>query len=148
MKIILTQQVAGLGAPGDVVEVKSGYARNYLIPRGYASRWTRGAEVQIESLRRARDSRDLHTVEEARAAKDQLEGAPLSLTAKVGSGGKLFGAVTPAEIAEAMTAAGGPTIDKRQVEVGSPIKSVGEHQVSVRLHPEVAATVTVTVVEG
>jgi large subunit ribosomal protein L9 len=148
MKIILTQQVAGLGAPGDVVEVKNGYARNFLLPRGYANRWTRGAETQIESLRRARDARDVQTVEAAMAAKSELESHPVTIAAKVGSGGRLFGAVTPAEIADAASAAGGPKIDKRQIEVGSPLKSVGEHQVGVRLHDEVTAQLAVTVVAG
>lgn len=148
MKIILSQQVAGLGAPGDVVQVKDGYARNYLIPRGYASRWTRGAESQVATLRRARDARDLATLDEAQAAKASLEAATVTVSAKAGEGGKLFGAVTPADIATAVQAAGGPQIDKRQVEVGSPIKSLGEHRVTVRLHADLHATVGITVQEA
>lgn len=148
MKLILTQEVAGLGSAGDVVEVKDGYARNYLIPRGLATGWTKGAQKQIDQIRRARKSREIASVEDARAARDSLESKPVTVAVRAGSGGRLFGSVTTAEIAEAVTAAGGPAIDKRKIEVGNPIKSLGEHRVQVRLHADVQANVTVNVVEA
>lgn len=147
-KLILTNEVSGLGEAGDVVEVKDGYARNYLIPRGLATGWTKGAQKQIDQIRRARKSREIASVEDARAARDSLESKPVTVAVRAGSGGRLFGSVTTAEIAEAVTAAGGPAIDKRKIEVGNPIKSLGEHRVQVRLHADVQANVTVNVVEA
>lgn len=146
MKLILTQEVAGLGAPGDVVEVKDGYGRNYLVPRGFGIRWTRGAESQVASIRRAREVRDIRDLSSAQAVKGQLEGLSVRLPVRAGQGGRLFGSVTVADIAAAVKAAGGPDVDKRRIEIGNPIKTIGSHAVSVRLHPEVAATVTVDVV--
>ncbi|MGN6243675.1 MAG: 50S ribosomal protein L9 [Motilibacteraceae bacterium] len=148
MKLILTQEVAGLGAPGDVVEVKDGYGRNYLVPRGFGIRWTRGAESQVASIRRAREVRDIRDLSSAQAVKGQLEGLSVRLPVRAGQGGRLFGSVTVADIAGAVKAAGGPDVDKRRIEIGNPIKTLGSHSVSVRLHPEVAATVTVDVVAG
>ncbi|MGI8613796.1 MAG: 50S ribosomal protein L9 [Nocardioidaceae bacterium] len=146
MKLILTHEVANLGAPGDVVEVKDGYGRNYLQPRGLAIRWTRGAEKQISSIRRARDVRDVRDLGSAQAIRQSLEAAPVPLAARAGAGGRLFGAVTVADIAAAVKAAGGPDVDKRRIEVGSPIKTIGSHVVTVRVHPEVAASVSLDVV--
>jgi large subunit ribosomal protein L9 len=146
MKLILTQEVAGLGAPGDVVEVKDGYGRNFLVPRGVAMRWTRGGEKQITSIKRGRDVREVRDLGHAKEIKGQLEGLTVKLPVRAGSGGRLFGAVTVADIVEAVSKAGGPQVDKRRLELGAPIKTVGAHQVSIRLHPEVAATVSVEVV--
>ena len=146
MKLILTQEVSGLGAPGDVVEVKDGYGRNYLVPRGHAIRWTRGAEKQIESIRKARVVREIRDEQTAEQVKTQLEAQTVSLSARAGNGGRLFGAVTPADIAGAITAAGGPEVDKRRIEVGNPIKTIGAHQVAIRLHADVSATVDLDVV--
>lgn len=146
MKLILTQEVSGLGAPGDVVEVKDGYGRNYLVPRGYALLWTRGGEKQVTAIRRGRQAREIADLDQAKAAKAQLENLKVNLTARSGNSGRLFGAVTAAEVVAAVTAAGGPPVDKRRVEIGNPIKATGAHKVSVRLHPEVSATVTVNVV--
>jgi large subunit ribosomal protein L9 len=145
VKLILTQEVAGLGGPGDIVEVKDGYGRNYLLPRGYAIGWTRGAEKQVTSIQRARQAREVRDVESATALKTQLEGLSVSLTARAGESGKLFGAVTPADVVHAVKAAGGPQLDKRRVEIGAPIKSVGSHRVSVRVHPEVSATISLEI---
>lgn len=146
MKLILTQQVAGLGAPGDVVEVKGGYARNFLIPRGYAMRWTRGAAKQIESIRKARLAREIASLEQAQAVADELAALEIRLRTRAGESGRLFGSVTAADIVEAVRAAGGPELDRRRVEVANPIKTVGSHKVSVRLHPEVSATLELNVV--
>ncbi|MEU4091136.1 50S ribosomal protein L9 [Streptomyces sp. NPDC026673] len=145
-KIILTNEVSGLGAAGDVVEVKSGYARNYLIPRGFAIAWTKGGEKDVEQIRRARRIREIATVEQANAFKAQLEGVKVKLSTRAGDAGRLFGSVTPADIAAAVKAAGGPDVDKRRIEIGSPIKTLGSHKVSVRLHPEVEAALDVEVV--
>jgi large subunit ribosomal protein L9 len=146
MKLILTQEVSGLGAPGDVVEVAGGYGRNYLVPRGLAMRWSRGAEKQIESIKRARAAREIRSVEDAKAAAERLAGLRVRLQTRAGSGGRLFGSISTADIAAAVKNAGGPDLDRRKIEVGNPIKTIGAHQVAVRLHPEVSATVEVEVV--
>jgi large subunit ribosomal protein L9 len=145
MKLILTQEVTGLGAPGDVVEVKDGYGRNYLVPRGNAIRWTKGAESQISSIKRAREVREVRDVGHAQEVKAQLEALTVKLTARAGESGRLFGSVTVAEVAQAVKDAGGPDVDRRKIEIPSPIKTVGAHPVTVRIHDEVAATVTVDI---
>jgi large subunit ribosomal protein L9 len=146
MKLILQQEVSGLGAAGDVVEVKDGYGRNYLIPRGAAIRWTRGAEKQIESIRRARESREIRDISTAEQVQNQLEQLDVNLQVRAGEAGRLFGAVTPADIAGAVKSSGGPEVDKRRIEVGNPIKTLGVHQVSIRLHDDVSATINLNVV--
>jgi large subunit ribosomal protein L9 len=145
MKLILTQEVTGLGAPGDVVEVAGGYGRNYLVPRGLAMQWTRGAEKQIELIQRARSAREIRGLDDAREAAGRLGSLDVRLQTRAGSGGRLFGSVSPADIAAAVKAAGGPELDRRRIEIKNPIKTVGAHQVSVRLHPEVTATLEVLV---
>jgi large subunit ribosomal protein L9 len=147
-KIILTHEVTGLGEPGDVVEVKDGYARNYLIPRSLATPWTKGAEKDVTAIRKARKAREIATLDDAKAIRDSLQSKPVVVTAHAGESGRLFGAVTTSEIAEAVKAAGAPAVDKRKIEIGQPIKSVGEYKVSVRLHADVAAELTVKVVAG
>ena len=148
MKLILTQEVTGLGTPGDVVEVKDGYGRNYLVPRGFAVAWTKGGEKQVEAIRKARSSREIKSLEEAQQVRATLEGAKVTLPAKAGANGRLFGAVTTADVADAVAKVGGPKVDRRKVELPQPIKSLGEYTVLVRLHPEVQARVPVTVVAG
>ena len=145
MKLILTQEVTGLGAPGDVVEVAGGYGRNYLVPRGLAMRWTRGAEKQIELIKRARAAREIRGVDDAKEAAGRLASLQVQLQTRAGSGGRLFGSVSPSDIAAAVKAAGGPELDRRRIEIKNPIKTVGAHQVTVRLQPEVAATLEVVV---
>jgi large subunit ribosomal protein L9 len=146
MKLILTQQVAGLGGPGDVVEVKDGYGRNYLVPRGFGILWTRGAEKQIESIKKARAAREVASLDHAKEIADRLNKLKVNLRTQAGSSGRLFGSVTAATIADAVKDAGGPELDKRRIEVPHPIKTVGGHEVSVRLHPEVSATITLNVI--
>ena len=148
MKLILTQEVTGLGTPGDVVEVKDGYARNFLLPRSLATAWTKGGEKQVASIRKARAAREVATLEEAQKLRARLEAKPVRLVAKAGASGRLFGAVTPADVATAVAVAGGPALDRRKVEVAQPIKSTGDYTVTVRLHPEVQAKVTVSVVSA
>ncbi len=147
-KIILTHEVSSLGAAGDVVEVKDGYARNYLLPRSLAMPWTKGAEKDVTAIRKARKAREIASLDDAKATRDALEAKTVVVTAKAGQSGRLFGAVTATEIAAAVTAAGAPAVDKRRIEVAQAIKAVGDYTVQVRLHPEVAAKVTVKVVAG
>ncbi|MFE5870670.1 50S ribosomal protein L9 [Streptomyces roseoverticillatus] len=146
MKIILTHEVSGLGTAGDVVDVKDGYARNYLVPRGFAIRWTKGGEQDVAQIRRARKIREIATIEQANEVKGRLEGLKVRLATRSGEAGRLFGSVTQADVAAAIKAAGGPDVDKRRVEVGSPIKTLGAHQVSVRLHADVVAKLGIEVV--
>jgi large subunit ribosomal protein L9 len=145
MKLILTQEVTGLGAPGDVVEVAPGYGRNYLVPRGLAMQWTRGAQKQIELIRRARSAREIRSLDDAKAAAAKLAGLNVRLQTRAGGGGRLFGSVSTADIVAAVKEAGGPSLDKRKIEVRNPIKTVGAHQVAVRLHPEISATLSIEV---
>ena len=146
MKLILTHEVTGLGAPGDVITVKDGYGRNYLLPRGYAIAWTKGGEKQVETIRKARKSREVRDLGHAQELKAALERLNVRLATRAGESGRLFGSVTVADIADAVTKSGGPAVDKRKIEINTPIKTVGTHKVSVRLHPEVSATVGVTIV--
>lgn len=145
-KLILTHEVTGLGAPGDVVEVKDGYARNFLLPRGLATGWSKGAEKQIAGIRKARKAREIATLDEAKAVRDSLQAKPVVVTVRAGASGRLFGAVTTTDIAEAVAAQGGQKVDKRKIEIGQPIKSLGDHQVQVRLHDDVSAQIDVRVV--
>jgi large subunit ribosomal protein L9 len=145
MKLILTREVSGLGQPGDIVDVADGYGRNYLVPRGAAINWTKGAEKQISQIRRAQDAREVRGLDHANELKARLEGLSVRLTARAGDGGKLFGSVTQADIADAVKAAGGPLVDKKRVNLPGHIKTTGAHTVTIELHPDVVATVPVTV---
>ena len=162
MKIILTTDVPNLGGPGDLVEVKDGYGRNYLVPYGMAIAATRGAEKQVASIRRAQETRQIRDLDHAREMAAALTGlGTVILMAKAGqkkgtqkkgtqqagaqSGGKLFGSVTPADVAAAVRSVGGPVLDRRTVDIGAPIKSTGTYDVTVRLHSEVSVTVPVEV---
>jgi large subunit ribosomal protein L9 len=146
MKVILTQEVSGLGTPGDIVEVKPGFGRNYLLPQGFAIAWTKGAEKQVTSIKRARSAREIRDLGHAKEVRTALEGLKVSLSARAGTGGRLFGSVTSGEVQEAVKSAGGPDLDKRRIELPGHIKSTGQYQVQVRLHPEVTATFGLTVV--
>jgi large subunit ribosomal protein L9 len=148
MKLILTQEVSGLGAPGDVVDVAAGYGRNYLLPRGFAMPWTRGAEKQVELIKRARAVREIRTLEDAQVVAGKLQKLTVRLKRRAGSNGRLFGSVGPSDIAGAVRDAGGPEIDRRKIEVPDPIKSAGAHRVQVRLHPDVSATINIEVTAG
>jgi large subunit ribosomal protein L9 len=146
MKLILTQEVTGLGTPGDVVEVKDGYGRNYLVPRGLATAWTKGGEKQVSSIRKARESREIQTLEEAQRIRQSLESKPVRLAVRAGASGRLFGAITPTDVAQAIVAADGPQVDRRKVELTQPIKTLGEYTAHVRLHADVSAKVSLKVV--
>lgn len=147
MKLILTNEVAGLGSAGDVVEVKDGYGRNFLLPRGLATQWTKGGQKQVEDLQKGRASRELKSLDEARGVKGQLEARVLRISAHAAAAGRLFGAVTQGDVAKAADEAG-ITIDKRRVEFPTPIKATGEHAATVTLHPEVKANIRLEVVSG
>ncbi len=147
MKLILTQEVTGLGDAGDLVEVKDGYGRNYLVPRGYAILATRGSEKQMAQIRRAREVREIRDLGHAREVAAQLGSLSVQLAVRAGNGGRLFGSVTSGDVVTAVTAAGGPKLDKRRLELPPEhIKTVGSHTVSVKLHPEVVATIPINVV--
>jgi large subunit ribosomal protein L9 len=149
MKLILTAEVDHLGSAGDTVEVKDGYGRNYLIPRGLAIAASRGAERQAEEIRRAREVKSVRDVGHANELKTAIEGlgaVPLTVRASA-DGGKLFGSVTPADVVGAIKKAGGPNLDKRTVQLPKAhIKSVGSHPITVRLRPDVDAVVSLNVV--
>ena len=145
-KLILTHEVTGLGEPGDVVTVKDGYARNYLVPRGLATAWSKGAESEVNAIRKARKAREIASLEVARAIRDSLQSKAVVVKAKAGNGGRLFGAVTTPGLAAGGAAAGAQKIDRRKVEIGQPIKSTGDFTVSIRLHPEVSANIKLKVV--
>lgn len=146
MKLILTHEVTGLGAPGEVVEVKDGYGRNYLLPRNLATPWTKGGQKQVEDIQRARRAREVATVEEAQSLRGRLQGEPVRLAANAGPNGRLFGAVTPADVAIAIKEATGADVDRRKVEIGQSIRSLGSYTVTVRLHADVQASVDLEVV--
>ena len=145
-KLILTNEVAGLGSAGDVIEVKNGYARNYLIPQGFAVAWTRGGEKQVASIRAARDARAIHDHEEAVALKDALESNKVKLSVKAGNEGRLFGAVKTADVADAVKAAGLGELDKRKIHITSPIKALGDHEATIRLRDDLTAVISLQVV--
>ncbi len=148
MKIILTHEVKGLGHPGDIVEVKSGYARNFLLPRGDAISWSAGGEKQIEGIRRARKSREIHDLDHAQQIKQTLEENAIRLSVKAGAGGRLFGSVTEKDVALAVKAAGGPDLDRRRIAIAGHIKTIGAHKVKVTLHPQVIANIALDVHTG
>lgn len=146
MKLILTQDVTGLGAPGDIVDVKDGYGRNFLLPQGLALPWSRGGEKQITTIKRSRDARAIRDLGHANEVKAQLAALAVTLEVRAGDAGRLFGAVTVSDVVDAVSAAGGPALDKRSVRLTSPIKTVGAHTVTVALHPGVDAEVEVDIV--
>ncbi|MDR1790517.1 MAG: 50S ribosomal protein L9 [Propionibacteriaceae bacterium] len=147
MKLILTAAVEHLGIAGDIVEVKDGYGRNYLLPEGFAIKWTKGAEKQITGIKRARDAREIRSEEHAVEVREQLEQLTVAVPARVASdSGKLFGAVTTSDIALAVKKAGGPALDKRSVEVSKPIKNTGKHTVGIKLTSGIVAHIQIDVV--
>ena len=151
MKLILTAEVEKLGVPGDTVEVKDGYGRNFLLPRGLAIVATRGAQKQADDIRRARETKTVRGLEHASELKTAIEGlGAVSLPMRTAAdSGKLFGSVTSADVATAIKKAGGPSLDKRSLTLPKDhIKSIGTYQITVRLHPGVDAVVPVEVVPG
>ncbi|GAA1775367.1 50S ribosomal protein L9 [Nostocoides vanveenii] len=148
MKVILTHEVTGLGGAGDVVDVKPGYARNFLFRRGLATAWSVGAQKQIDAIAKNRETRAVKSLEEAQSIKGNLEAKTVTIKAHAGKEGRLFGAVSTGDIVAAVKAAGGPDLDRRKVEVPTPIKATGTHKATVRLHADVLANLTLDVVAG
>ncbi|HVF05017.1 MAG TPA: 50S ribosomal protein L9 [Frankiaceae bacterium] len=146
MKLILKQEVDGLGGPGDVVDVADGFGRNYLLPQGKAILATKGAEKQIAAIRRAREVREVRDLGAAKQLAGELGALSVRLPARAGEGGRLFGSITASDVVDAVTRAGGPKLDKRRVVLANPIKALGTHAVTVKVHPEVDATLSVEVV--
>lgn len=148
-KVILTHEVAGLGTSGDVVEVKDGYARNYLLPQGFATAWTKGGQRVVDQMTAARRKRAIESIEDARAVRDALQSAgKVVIVKRAGDNGRLFGAVSTTEVVEAVKEQLHQTIDRRKVDLGGAIKSVGTYKVSVKLHEEVSAQFSVQVNAG
>jgi large subunit ribosomal protein L9 len=145
MKVILQKTVERLGDPGDVADVADGYARNFLIPRGLAVRAEKGAVRHAESLKRAHQSRTKAQKGEFEAMAARIIQTPVVVTARAGEEGKLFGSVTAADIAEALSAETGLAVDRRDIHLDEPIRSVGTHEVTVHLHPEVDPVITIDV---
>ena len=146
MKVILQREVEKLGAPGDVVEVADGYARNYLIPRKLAAPASEGAVKHAQQLRRGHDEQVRKALAESKAIAEKLVASPLRVKAKAGEDGRLFGSITANELAKQLQERSEGAIDRRQIHLAEPIRNLGTHEVTVRLHPEVSATVTVEVV--
>ena len=146
MKIILQQPVDKLGVPGDVVEVADGYARNFLIPRGMAMSASKGAVRHAGRLKQAHDQKAQQALTEARATADRLGAAPLRIPSRAGDDGRLFGSVTVADVADAIQQTAGVDVDRKRIHLPEPIRSVGTHEVTIHLHPEVNASVSVEVV--
>ncbi|CCQ14071.1 50S ribosomal protein L9 [Rhodococcus sp. AW25M09] len=149
MKLILTADVDNLGAPGDTVEVKDGYGRNFLLPRGLAIQATRGAQKQVDGIRRAQEARAVRGLEHANELKQAIEGLEaVTLSVKTaGDSGKLFGSVTASDVASALKAAGGPVVDKRSIDLPKAhVKNTGMHDIVVNLHPDVTAKFKLEVV--
>jgi len=146
VKIVLRSDVDRLGKRGDVLDVADGYARNFLVPRGLAMPATKGAAEQASSMRRARDVRDARDREAAEDVARQLVPKVIRITARAGAGGKLFGSVTTQDIADAVVSQAGIELDRRRLHLDEPIKDLGTHRVTAKLHSEVEFPVTVEVV--
>jgi large subunit ribosomal protein L9 len=146
MKLILTREVAGLGRAGDVVNVKDGYARNFLLPRGSAIAWSEGGEKQIDGIRRARTAREIRDKDHANEIKTTLESATFEIKAKVGETGRLFGSVTEKDLAVAIKSSTGLDIDRHKIKLIKHVKNLGKHSAKVSLMTGVAANITVNVI--
>lgn len=146
MKVLLRSDVSGVGKRGDLVDVADGYARNFLVPKGFAIKATPGVERQAASMRRSRDVRDAHLRSTAEEIARTLVPQVITITARAGAEGKLFGSITTADVAEAVQAQTGLELDKRDLEIAEPIKALGSHGVSARLHSDVQFQITVEVV--
>ena len=146
MKLILTREVAGLGNAGDVVTVKDGYGRNFLLPRGNAILWTKGGEGQIEGIKRARSAREIRDLDHAKEIKAKLESANIVVKVKIGSTGSMFGSVTDKDIVAAIKSATNETVDRHRIKLTKHIKKVGKYTVRIALESQVVANVPVSVV--
>lgn len=148
MKIVLREDVENLGHKGDLVDVADGYARNYLVPRGLAMRATRGIAKQAEAMRRSREAREARDREAAQEIAARLDGVRIEVKARAGEGGKLFGSVTNADVADAVLAITQVELDRRSIALAEPLKELGAVAIPVKLHPDVALELQVDVVAG
>lgn len=148
MRIVLREDVENLGHKGDLLEVADGYARNYLVPRGLALKASKGIVKQAEAMRRSRDAREARDRAGAEEVAARLTGAKIEIQARAGEGGKLFGSVTANDLADAVLTQTGVELDRRKIDLAEPLKELGAADVTVRLHPEVSATLQVEVVAG
>lgn len=146
MKVILNQDVKSLGVKGDVVEVSDGYARNYLLPKKLAVEATAGNLKELENLKQKQARQKEQELQKAKEIAKAIEGKTIKAITKAGENGKLFGSITSKEIAELLEKNFGITVDKRKVEIKEAIKTLGSYPVTVRIHPQVAAKITVQVV--
>jgi large subunit ribosomal protein L9 len=146
VKVVLRDDVENVGRKGDLIEVTDGYARNYLVPRGLAIKATKGVVQQSEAMRRNRQARDARDREAAQALADQLTGQQIEVRARAGEGGRLFGSVTAADVVDAVRARTGVELNRRQTQLGEPLKELGAAEIPVKLHPDVQVTLTVDVV--
>jgi large subunit ribosomal protein L9 len=146
VKVVLRDDVENIGRKGDLIEVTDGYARNFLVPRGLAMKATKGVVQQAEAMRRNREARDARDREAAQALADQLTGKRIELRARAGEGGRLFGSVTSADVADAVRAQTGVEVDRRKTQLAEPLKELGAVEVPVKLHADVEVTLTVDVV--
>ncbi|MHB1488596.1 MAG: 50S ribosomal protein L9 [Acidimicrobiales bacterium] len=145
MQLVLRSDVAGVGKRGDIVDVSDGYGRNYLLPRGHAIKATAGVQVQANAMRRSRDLKDAKDREGAELVARRLVPTVIRLGARAGAEGKLFGSVTAQDVVDAVTAQAGIELDRRKLLMDEPIKSLGTHEIPVKLHPEVEFRITVEV---
>ena len=148
MKIVLREDVDTLGRKGDIVEVADGYARNFLVPRGLALKATKGIVKQAEAMQRGREARDVRERGEAEELAARLSSARIEIKARAGEGGKLFGSITAADIADAVAASSGVEIDRRKLALDEPLKELGPAEIELRLHTEVTTTLQIEVVAG
>jgi large subunit ribosomal protein L9 len=146
VKVVLRDDVENIGRKGDLIEVTDGFARNFLVPRGLAMKATKGVVQQAEAMRRNREARDARDREAAQALADQLTGKRIELRARAGEGGRLFGSVTSADVADAVRAQTGVEVDRRKTQLAEPLKELGVVEVPVKLHADVEVTLTVDVV--
>ena len=146
MKVVLRDDVENIGRKGDLIEVTDGFARNFLVPRGLAMKATKGVVQQADAMRRNREARDARDREAAQALADQLTGKRIELRARAGEGGRLFGSVTSADVADAVRAQTGVELDRRKTQLAEPLKELGAVEVPVKLHADVEVILTVDVV--
>ncbi|MGH8901589.1 MAG: 50S ribosomal protein L9 [Egibacteraceae bacterium] len=146
MKVILKQDVESLGDAGDIVQVADGYGNNYLVPRGLAMRATKGALADAETIRQARTKRAARNLAEAQEQQQRLEAKPVTIVARAGEDGTLYGSVGNTAIAAAVSQQLGIHVDRRRIPIERPLKHLGAHEVSIRLHPELTATIRIEIV--
>ncbi|HEY1633926.1 MAG TPA: 50S ribosomal protein L9 [Acidimicrobiales bacterium] len=148
MKVVLRADVTGVGKRGDIVEVADGYARNFLVPKGRAMRATPGVSAQASAMRKARDVQDARQREGAENVARKLVPTAIRIPVRAGAEGRLFGSVTAADVAQAVTEQAGVDLDRRRLVLDEPIKTLGIHEITVKLHPEVEFQLTVEVVSA